>query len=59
MDYKSGTINSRDVDVPGPLLDYVVVAPKQNHWQSGTIEYNPRLSDNSKRILFSVIFVTL
>jgi acyl CoA:acetate/3-ketoacid CoA transferase len=41
---KSGTINPRDVDVPGPLIDHVVVAPKQNHWQSGTIEYDPRIS---------------
>ena len=41
---KSGTINPRDVDVPGPLIDHVVVSPKQNHWQSGTIEYDPRIS---------------
>ncbi|MGI0000123.1 MAG: CoA-transferase, partial [Nitrososphaeraceae archaeon] len=41
---KSGTINPRDVDVPGPLIDQVVVSPKQYHWQSGTIEYDPRLS---------------
>ncbi len=41
---KSGTINPRDVDVPGPLIDHVVVSPKQYHWQSGTIEYDPRIS---------------
>jgi propionate CoA-transferase len=41
---KSGAINPRDVDVPGPLVDYVVVAPKEYHWQSGTIEYDPRIS---------------
>ncbi|HET7643582.1 MAG TPA: CoA-transferase, partial [Nitrososphaeraceae archaeon] len=41
---KSGTINPRDVDVPGPLIDYVVISPKQTHWQSGTIEYDPRIS---------------
>ena len=41
---KSGTINPRDVDMPFPLVDYVVVAPREYHWQTGTIEYDPRLS---------------
>jgi propionate CoA-transferase len=38
------TINPRDVDVPGPLVDYVIVSPPDYHWQSGTIEYDPRIS---------------
>lgn len=41
---KSWTMNPRNVDVPGPLVDHVVVAPKEYHWQSGTVEYDPRLS---------------
>jgi propionate CoA-transferase len=41
---KSGTINPRDVDVPGPLVNYTVVSPKEYHWQCGSIEYDPRLS---------------
>jgi acyl CoA:acetate/3-ketoacid CoA transferase len=41
---KSFTINPRDVDIPGPLVDYFVISPKQYHWQSGTIEYDPRIS---------------
>jgi len=41
---RSFTINPRDVDVPGPLVDYVVVSPQEYHWQSGTIEYDPRIS---------------
>jgi propionate CoA-transferase len=41
---RSWTINPRDVDVPGPLVDYVVVSPKQYHWQSATTEYDPRIS---------------
>jgi len=41
---KSGTINPRDVDVPGPLVNYIVVSPKAYHWQCGSIEYDPRLS---------------
>ncbi|HET7283416.1 MAG TPA: CoA-transferase [Nitrososphaeraceae archaeon] len=41
---KSGAINPRDIDIPGPLVNYVIVAPKEYHWQSGTIEYDPRIS---------------
>ncbi|NOJ29710.1 MAG: acyl CoA:acetate/3-ketoacid CoA transferase [Nitrososphaeraceae archaeon] len=41
---QTGTIRPRDVDVPGPLVDHVVIASTQNHWQSGTIEYDPRIS---------------
>src|SRR6476620_7653137 len=41
---KSGTINPRDVDVPGPLVNYIVVSPKEYHWQCGSIEYDPRIS---------------
>jgi propionate CoA-transferase len=41
---KPGAINPRDVDIPGPLVNYVIVAPKEYHWQSGTIEYDPRIS---------------
>jgi propionate CoA-transferase len=41
---KSGTINPRDVDVPFPLVDYVVLSPRSDHWQSGRIEYDPRIS---------------
>ena len=35
---KSGTMNPRDVDVPSPLIDTVVISPKQHHWQGGTFE---------------------
>ena len=41
---RSGTMNPRDVDVPGPLVNNVVVSPKEYHWQSATIEYDPRIS---------------
>lgn len=41
---RSGAINPRDVDIPGPLVDCVIVAPREYHWQSGTIEYDPRVS---------------
>ena len=41
---KSGTINTWDVSIPSPLVDHVVVSPREYHWQSGTIEYDPRIS---------------
>jgi propionate CoA-transferase len=41
---KLGTLNPRGVDVPGPLINYVVISPREYHWQSGTIEYDPRIS---------------
>jgi len=38
-----GSLNPQLVQVPGPLVDYVVVAPPEYHWQSGTIEFDPRI----------------
>jgi len=43
---RSGSISPRCVVVPGPLVDYIVVAPKERHWQSGSFEYDPRLCYN-------------
>ena len=37
-------MNPREVDIPGPLVDYVIISPKQYHCQCGTIEYDPRIS---------------
>jgi len=41
---KAGAMNPRDVDVPSPLVDQVVISPKEHHWQGGTFEYDPRIS---------------
>jgi len=41
---KSGTLSPRDVDVPSPLVDSVVLSPKEHHWQGGSFEYDPRVS---------------
>ncbi len=37
-------IRARDVHVPCPLIDYVVLAPREYHWQVSSCEYDPRLS---------------
>ncbi len=39
-----GTLSPRSVEVPGPLIDYIVRAPRERHWQSGSFEYDPRAS---------------
>ncbi len=36
-----GSLNPKSVVVPGPLVDYVVVAPKEYHWQSWSYDYDP------------------
>ena len=36
---KPWTMSPRSVDIPGPLVDKIVISPGKFHWQSGTIEY--------------------
>jgi propionate CoA-transferase len=39
-----GTLNARQVKIPGILVDYVVVARPENHWQTFADFYNPSFS---------------
>lgn len=39
-----GSLHPQLVRVPGPLVDYVVISPPEYHWQSGSIEFDPRIS---------------
>jgi len=41
---RSGTIEPKKVAVPGPIVDYIVRAPPERHWQSASIQYDPRVS---------------
>ncbi|MGC9210390.1 MAG: acyl CoA:acetate/3-ketoacid CoA transferase [Acidilobus sp.] len=36
-----GSLNPKLVVVPGPLVDYVVVAPREYHWQSHSFDLDP------------------
>lgn len=39
-----GSIPPQLVVVPGPLVDYVVLAPREYHTQTATIDYDPTIS---------------
>ncbi len=39
-----GTLNARQVKIPGILVDCVVVAKPENHWQTAVEMYNPSYS---------------
>ena len=41
---ESGTLNPRQVKIPGVLVDCVVVAQPENHWQTFATPYNPAFS---------------
>jgi propionate CoA-transferase len=41
---ESGSLNPRQVKIPGIMVDCVVVAEPQNHWQTFATPYNPALS---------------
>ncbi|HZR72676.1 acyl CoA:acetate/3-ketoacid CoA transferase [Bradyrhizobium sp.] len=38
---ENGTLNPRQVKIPGVLVDCVVVARPENHWQTFGTQYNP------------------
>jgi propionate CoA-transferase len=41
---ESGSLNPRQVKVPGIMVDCVVVAQSENHWQTFATPYNPAYS---------------
>jgi propionate CoA-transferase len=41
---ESGSLNPRQVKVPGVMVDCVVVANPENHWQTFATQYNPAYS---------------
>jgi propionate CoA-transferase len=40
-----GTLNARNVKIPGVMVDCVVVAKPENHWQTFAEVYNPAFSN--------------
>ena len=43
-----GSLNARDVKIPGIFVDCVVVARPENHWQTFGTPYNPAFSNKIK-----------
>jgi propionate CoA-transferase len=39
--------NPRAVEIPGPLVDYVVVSPNAYHWQVGSTVYDPAFGSSA------------
>lgn len=44
----AGTLNPKNVQVPGILIDYIVVAKPENHFQTEVTQYNPAFSGELK-----------
>jgi propionate CoA-transferase len=49
-----GTLNARQVKIPGILVDCVVVAKPENHWQTFGEPYNPALSSEIRMPMQSI-----
>jgi propionate CoA-transferase len=45
---EQGTLNARQVKIPGIFVDYVVVSEPDNHWQTFAEQYNPAYSSEMK-----------
>ena len=45
---KRGTLNTKQVKIPGILVDYVVISKPENHWQTFAVEYDPSFSGEVK-----------
>ncbi|MGJ7920851.1 acyl CoA:acetate/3-ketoacid CoA transferase [Neobacillus sp. LXY-4] len=45
---KNGTLNPKDIKVPGILVDYIVVSKPENHFQTENTYYNPAFSGQVK-----------
>ena len=56
---EKGTLNARQVKIPGIMVDCVVVAEPENHWQTFGVRYNPSFSSEIKVPLHSMAAMEL
>ncbi|WP_319523019.1 acyl CoA:acetate/3-ketoacid CoA transferase [uncultured Desulfosarcina sp.] len=45
---KRGTLNPKQVKIPGIIVDHVVVSKPENHWQTFAVQYDPSFSGEIK-----------
>ncbi len=51
---EAGTLHPKDVRIPGILVDYILVAPPEHHWQAAGTYKNPSFSGNIRIPLGSI-----
>jgi len=56
---EKGSLNARNVKIPGIMVDCVVVADPENHWQTFGERYNPSFSSEIKVPLHSMPVMAL
>jgi propionate CoA-transferase len=44
----AGTLNPKNVRVPGVLIDHIIVSTPENHWQSAATRFNPAFSGRTR-----------
>lgn len=49
-----GTLNCRDVKIPGVMVDCVVLSKMENHWQTFAVLYDPSFSGETKVPMASI-----
>ena len=45
---KQGTLSPRDIEIPGILVDAIVIGKPEHHWQTYAEQYNPAYSGETK-----------
>jgi len=50
----AGTLNPKEVRVPGVLVDHIVISQPENHWQSAKTPFNPAFSGRTREPMASI-----
>lgn len=47
------------MDAPFPLVDHIVISPIEYHWQTGSVAYDPRLSNQIVSPMYNNLDATI